>query len=179
MPGNSRRNVHPTFSVAATARRPLSCGDRLVDPHANAPRQKIASVETPIAADSSPRYPSRGFLPWRFAYAGPRRVPRHHHGAGIRKPSQEQTFSHFHFHFHTLNYSLLSWSIEATARRTAELLVKFQFAYKTIFEGGYIMRKLLLTSLCASVFFSSSAALAVSCTQQGETCKGWASGQGF
>ena len=26
------QHVHPTFSVAATARRPLSCGDRLVEP---------------------------------------------------------------------------------------------------------------------------------------------------
>jgi hypothetical protein len=40
------------------------------------------------------------------------------------------------------------------------------------------MRQLLLPSLSVFVFFSSSAALAVSCTQQGETCKGWASGQG-
>jgi hypothetical protein len=40
------------------------------------------------------------------------------------------------------------------------------------------MKKLLLASLSASVLLSSSAALAVSCTQQGEKCKGWATGQG-
>ena len=33
-------------------------------------------------------------------------------------------------------------------------------------------------ALGASIFLSSSAAFAVSCTQQGETCKGWASNQG-
>ena len=33
----------------------------------------------------------RCWLLWRFAYAGPRRARRHHHGAGIRKPSQKAT----------------------------------------------------------------------------------------
>jgi integrase/recombinase XerD len=28
--------------------------------------------------------------PRKFAYAGPRCAPRHHHGAGIRKPSQSE-----------------------------------------------------------------------------------------
>src|ERR1700688_4559586 len=37
----------------------------------NAPRQQTASVEIPIASDARPRHTSRGFLPWRFAYAGP------------------------------------------------------------------------------------------------------------
>jgi len=40
------------------------------------------------------------------------------------------------------------------------------------------MRKLLLASLFASVFFPPSVALAVSCTQQSEKCKVWAGGQG-
>ena len=30
-----------------------------------------ASAKIPIASDAQPRHNSRGFLPWRFAYAGP------------------------------------------------------------------------------------------------------------
>jgi hypothetical protein len=37
----------------------------------NAPRQQTASVEIPIASDPRPRHTFRGFLLWRFAYAGP------------------------------------------------------------------------------------------------------------
>ena len=37
----------------------------------NAPRQQTASAEIPIAADALLRHTSRGFLPWRFADAGP------------------------------------------------------------------------------------------------------------
>jgi hypothetical protein len=37
----------------------------------NAPRQLTASAEIPIAADALLRHTSRGFLPWRFADAGP------------------------------------------------------------------------------------------------------------
>jgi hypothetical protein len=37
----------------------------------DAPHQQTASVEIPIASDARPRHTSRGFLPWRFAYAGP------------------------------------------------------------------------------------------------------------
>jgi glucosamine--fructose-6-phosphate aminotransferase (isomerizing) len=36
------------------------------------------------------RIPSRGFLHWRFGYAGPRCARRHHQGAGIRNPSQDR-----------------------------------------------------------------------------------------
>src|ERR1700738_16119 len=52
------------------------------------PRQQPASAEIPIASDAQLRHTSRGFLPWRFADAGPRSARRRHHGAGIRKPSQ-------------------------------------------------------------------------------------------
>lgn len=45
-------------------------------------------------------------------------------------------------------------------------------------EPGYSMNKFFASFLSASFFLTSSAAFAVSCTQQGETCKGWASGQG-
>src|SRR5437762_7524605 len=38
----------------------------------NAVPQQTASAEIPIASDAHPRHTSRGFLPWRFAYAGPR-----------------------------------------------------------------------------------------------------------
>src|ERR1700692_2904367 len=37
----------------------------------NAPRPLTASAEVPIAADALLRHSSRGFLPWRFADAGP------------------------------------------------------------------------------------------------------------
>jgi hypothetical protein len=58
----------------------------------NAPRQNTASAKIPIASDAQPRHTSRGFLPWRFAYAGPRHAPCHHRGAAIRKPSQKRRF---------------------------------------------------------------------------------------
>src|SRR5882672_12627344 len=54
------------------------------------PRQQAASVQIPIASDAPLRHTSRGFLLWRFAYAGPTCPPRHHQGAAIRKPSQER-----------------------------------------------------------------------------------------
>src|SRR6202051_4301264 len=57
----------------------------------NARRLQTAAPEIPIASDAPSRHTSRGFLPWRFAYAGPQCAPRHHHGAGIRKPSQKAT----------------------------------------------------------------------------------------
>ena len=58
----------------------------------NATPQQTASTEIPIAFDARSLHTSRGFLPWRFAYAGPRCAPRHLHGAGIRKPSHERSF---------------------------------------------------------------------------------------
>ena len=54
----------------------------------NAPRQRTASVQIPIASDTQLRHTSRGFLLWRFAYAGPTCPPRHLHGG--RHP---QTFT--------------------------------------------------------------------------------------
>src|SRR5664279_5138408 len=44
----------------------------------NAPRQRAASLQIPIASDAQLRHTSRGFLLWRFAYAGPTCPPRHH-----------------------------------------------------------------------------------------------------
>src|ERR1700694_996336 len=37
----------------------------------NAPRQQTGSVEITLASDARARHTSRGFPPWRFAYAGP------------------------------------------------------------------------------------------------------------
>src|SRR6266478_8890305 len=37
----------------------------------NATRQQTASTEIPIASDARSLHTSRGFLPWRFADAGP------------------------------------------------------------------------------------------------------------
>ena len=50
----------------------------------------IRGTQIPIAHAAPPTCPSRGFLPWRFAYAGPRCAPPHQHRAGIRKPSQKR-----------------------------------------------------------------------------------------
>jgi len=44
----------------------------------------IRGTQIPIAQAATPTSPSRGFLPWRFAYAGPPCTPRHLHGAAIR-----------------------------------------------------------------------------------------------
>src|ERR1700728_1516084 len=38
----------------------------------NGLRQQTVCTEIPIASNAPPRQTSRGFLPWRFAYAGPR-----------------------------------------------------------------------------------------------------------
>jgi hypothetical protein len=51
----------------------------------------IRGAQIPIAQAATPTSPSLGFLPWRFAYAGPRCTPRHLHGADIRKPSHFRT----------------------------------------------------------------------------------------
>src|SRR5271168_2757068 len=56
-----------------------------------ATRQQTASTKIPIASDARPRHTSRGFLPWRFAYAGPGARSHTFMGAGIRKPSQSRT----------------------------------------------------------------------------------------
>ncbi len=52
----------------------------------------IGHVQIPIAP-AGRRILSRGFLPWRFSYAGPRSVWHRCHGAGIRKPSQRRQFA--------------------------------------------------------------------------------------
>src|ERR1700689_3611793 len=38
----------------------------------NGLRQQTVCTEIPIASNAPPCHTSRGFLPWRFAYAGPR-----------------------------------------------------------------------------------------------------------
>jgi hypothetical protein len=48
----------------------------------------IRRTQIPIAQAATPTSSSRGFLPWRFAYAGPQCTPRHRHGG--RHP---QTFT--------------------------------------------------------------------------------------
>lgn len=90
----------------------------------NALRQQTASVEIPIAVDARPRHTSRGFLLWRFAYAGPRCSPRHHHGAGIRKPSQKQSFT-------VGDSSALNRCLQRSLRSASALLLcKFQGAVR-------------------------------------------------
>ena len=50
----------------------------------NASLRQTAGAEIPIASDARPRHTSRGFLPWRFAYAGPRA-----RGATVMGPASE------------------------------------------------------------------------------------------
>ena len=52
--------------------RPASSYLSPAEQASNPPQQKTASVQIPIAPDAQLRHTSRGFLPWRFAYAGPR-----------------------------------------------------------------------------------------------------------
>jgi hypothetical protein len=86
------------FSIATARYRlcPSQSPDRarrqreLPKPSLSARRRQTASDEISIASDARPFHTSRGFLPWRFAYAGPRCAPPHQHGAGIRKPSQKR-----------------------------------------------------------------------------------------
>src|ERR1019366_1318432 len=64
------RSATPVLPVAIS--RPGSSPPRSLPKQAfNVPRQQIANVEIPIASDAPPRHTSRGFLHWRFAYAGP------------------------------------------------------------------------------------------------------------
>src|SRR5258705_5234523 len=78
--------MRPRFCLSRSAADPSPLRSLPKQP-LNAPRQQTASDKIPITSDAGPRHFSRAFLPWRFADAGPWRPPRHHHGAGIRKPS--------------------------------------------------------------------------------------------
>ena len=64
----------------ATGRHVSSPFDRFPNKAFNAARQQTASAEIHIASDARPLHTFRGFLPWRFAYAGPRHPWRRHHG---------------------------------------------------------------------------------------------------
>src|ERR1700751_1436585 len=78
----STSNLRRTTSVLPIAiDRPSSPPLRPLPKEAvNAPRQQTASAEISIASDAPPCPMSRGFLPWRFADAGPRNPWRRHHG---------------------------------------------------------------------------------------------------
>jgi hypothetical protein len=80
----------------------------------NAPRQHTASAEIPIASDAPPRHASRGFLPWRFAYAGP----------GVRRATlMGPPSANLHIRRHRDSYSITSsaaaCSVGGTARPNA------------------------------------------------------------
>src|ERR1700681_661950 len=63
----------PTPILPLAIGRPASAHPRSpAEPVPNPHGQKTASAQIPIAPDAPPRHTSRGFLPWRFAYAGPR-----------------------------------------------------------------------------------------------------------
>ncbi len=52
-------------------------------------RRLIRGTQIPIARRGTPtRSHSRGFLPWRLSYAGPRSAPHRPSRAGIRNPTQ-------------------------------------------------------------------------------------------
>ena len=77
---------------------PIAIGPPNPSPHrplpkeaVNARRPRTAAAEIPIASDAPPRHTSRGFLPWRFAYAGPGVRRATIMGASIRKPSQKRS----------------------------------------------------------------------------------------
>ena len=73
------RRATPVLPLAID--RPASSHPRSpAEKAANLPRQKTGSVQIPIAPDAPPRHILRGFLPWRFADAGPRNPWRRHHG---------------------------------------------------------------------------------------------------
>jgi hypothetical protein len=83
----------------------------------NAPRQQTASVEIPIASDARPRHTSRGFLPWRFAYAGP----------GVRRATiMGPASANLHKSGHSLALVLrrLSGSIPATSSNAPMLRIR-------------------------------------------------------
>jgi len=69
-PGTTAPSINPRRAspilLIASGRQNSLCHRLLAKKAINAPRQQIASVETPIAADPSPRYRSRGFLVWGF-----------------------------------------------------------------------------------------------------------------
>src|ERR1700682_6028083 len=86
------RCATPILPVA-TGRHVSSSPRSLLKQAFNATRQQTVSTEIPIASDARPFHTSRGFLPWRFAYAGPPCAPRRPHGPAIRKPSQKRSFA--------------------------------------------------------------------------------------
>src|SRR5882672_964617 len=91
----------------------------------NAPRQQAASVQIPIASDAQLRHTSRGFLLWRFAYAGPTCPPRHHHGAAIRKPSHKRTHALHKFLSHSITSSARLSSLGGTSMPSCFAVLRF------------------------------------------------------
>ena len=81
-----------------------SCVRPHQSPHPPQPRRSVRSIpspqlrrlvggaQIPIAPAAPSRFPQRAFLPWRFSDAGRWSLWHHLRAAGIRKPSQKQTF---------------------------------------------------------------------------------------
>jgi hypothetical protein len=73
------RTAIPSFNLRhLTPVLPIAIGRPGPSPHRPRPKQAVnacrlqtAAAEIPIASDALPRHTSRGFLHWRFAYAGP------------------------------------------------------------------------------------------------------------
>jgi hypothetical protein len=64
------RSATPVLPIAI-GRTGSSLPQSLPKPPFTAPRQQTAGAEIPVASDARTLHISRGFLPWRFAYAGP------------------------------------------------------------------------------------------------------------
>ena len=79
-----------------------------------APDLSIRRAQIPIAP-AARRLLSRGFLPWRFSYAGPRCAWRRRHGAGIRKPSHEPDIAQHY----SITSSARASSVGGTSRPSA------------------------------------------------------------
>ena len=74
----------PRIAISFNLRRltpvlPIAIGRPNLPPHRPLPKEALnarqlhtAAAEIPIVSDAPPLHTSRGFLPWRFAYAGPR-----------------------------------------------------------------------------------------------------------
>lgn len=78
----------PRLSGPVSSVEAASAGDP-ASPRPALPSNPHSNAKTSIVAQSD-----RGFLPWRPSDAGPRAQPHPRDRAGIRNPSQLQTFAH-------------------------------------------------------------------------------------
>src|SRR6266478_5145318 len=92
----------------------------------NATRQQTASTEIPIASDARSLHTSRGFLPRRFAYAGP----------GVRRATIMGPAS---ANLHTSGRSITAHSANLKCRRQIEKspLAQIEMSLSTVLVGEF------------------------------------------